>query len=79
MLSVVLLTGDLMDGIWSPRVASVSESSGDVMEELAPAKGFSKESERRAGLCLLKMVESWRRAGMEATMMPMFCSRLALD
>ena len=74
---VILPAGELGDGMWPVCCSSVNGLSGDVMKGLAPAKGFSEECECCGLRCFLNMVKSWRRAGMDATMMPIFCSRLA--
>ena len=74
--SVILLTGESRDGVLSNCIPSNDVLSGDVMKWLAPAKGFSEECERWTLRCSLNTVKSWRRAGVEATIMPMFCSTL---
>ena len=73
---VILFTGELGNGIWPVCSSSVNGLSGDVLKGSVPAKGFSEVCECWGLRCFLKWVKSWRKAGMDATMMPIFCSRL---
>lgn len=73
VFSVILLTGELRDVIRSLCISSVEGLSGDVMKWLPPAKSLLEQCER---CCFLNMVDSWRRAGMEATIIPIFRSTL---
>ena len=70
-----LLTGDLGDaGLSLPKSPN---DRGDLVKLSPLPRGFSEDCERKILRRVLKLLNNWRRTGIEATMMPTFCSALS--
>ena len=85
--SISVIFGVGFEGLWllllveaslsGRRMQSLYENLRKLLRwGLAFNSWLQRSPEDRDECCFLRMARSWRRAGMEATAIPMFCSRL---